>query len=585
MIKGNTRIRKAPVFLLVISLLFGGFPLLLSKGTIQTILNDGLGYYIYLPAFIIYNDLYKLDFVSSMMWNYENTHEFYQATQLANGNFVFGYTSGLAMLQLPFFIAAHIFAKLFHLKADGFSTVYQYFAYVSGLFYGLFGLHNTVQILLTTNRKSIVFITIICLLLGTNLFYYMFVANGMGHVYSFFLISQCFVSFYFFLETKHWKHSFLLGLSAGLLFLIRPTNSIVFLPLLFSFMPFSFSALKERLLFFNQKKYMMALSALIAAFPTLVQMCYWKTATGQYFFNPYAHLGLGFDFGNAHFHYGWFSVQRGLFFYSPILLLSVFGLLCYRKRVAVALPLIFAYFMLNSWVICSWKTYDYGGSYGSRPMVESFVVLVLPLANAITFLSNRKWTKTILYITIALAIGLNMLQTYKYTTGRISGYSEAEVRFSYFSIDDLQIKPGKHYTPRKADKLWQINDTVILENGKTTSPMIEFRCDTISGRFPKALVITAGGEYDKLNLFNGKKTAKIVYVIDHNRDAYSWKEMCFLPQTPLGDTTENTIIDYRKLPKPLNKQDVVKIFVMNANENRFRFYGLKVALFDLEKED
>ena len=55
------------------------------------------------------------------------------------------------------------------------------------------------------------------------------------------------------------------------------------------------------------------------------QLALYKWITGQWFVNAYVTHGMGFSFGSPHLVGVLFSPQKGLFFWSPILLLSVAG--------------------------------------------------------------------------------------------------------------------------------------------------------------------------------------------------------------------------------------------------------------------
>ena len=56
------------------------------------------------------------------------------------GHYVNYYTCGVAMLQTPFFLAAHVLAKPLGYKTDGYSLPYRMGLAISGCFYGLLGL-------------------------------------------------------------------------------------------------------------------------------------------------------------------------------------------------------------------------------------------------------------------------------------------------------------------------------------------------------------------------------------------------------------------------------------------------------------
>jgi len=64
---------------------------------------DVSGYYMYLPAAFIYQDLKKVEFRDEIMKAYEPTPDFQQAYPYKNGNWVMKYSMGQAVMYLPFF--------------------------------------------------------------------------------------------------------------------------------------------------------------------------------------------------------------------------------------------------------------------------------------------------------------------------------------------------------------------------------------------------------------------------------------------------------------------------------------------------
>jgi len=88
---------------------------------------DAFGYYIYLPSFFIYHDYKQLSWVPAIDTKYKVTGgNGVQAQKADNGNYAFKYLGGVAIMELPFFLIAHVVAKETGYPPDGFSPPYQY---------------------------------------------------------------------------------------------------------------------------------------------------------------------------------------------------------------------------------------------------------------------------------------------------------------------------------------------------------------------------------------------------------------------------------------------------------------------------
>jgi hypothetical protein len=135
---------------------------------------DALGYYMYLPAIVIYHDVKLLNWFPEIDQQYNvSGGELYQALKQDNGNYYFKYLGGVAVLQSPFFLAAHLYAKnSSHYKADGFSPPYQYAIAFGNLFYFILALFLLRSFLSIYFQDRIVAITLCLVTLATNLIQY-----------------------------------------------------------------------------------------------------------------------------------------------------------------------------------------------------------------------------------------------------------------------------------------------------------------------------------------------------------------------------------------------------------------------------
>ena len=92
-----------------------------SKASFVATNWDAFGYYVYLPAFLIYEDATKLEWLPAIDQKYGVTGgKLYQANKYKNGNYVFKYLGGVSLMELPWFLLGHSIAKWLDFPADGF---------------------------------------------------------------------------------------------------------------------------------------------------------------------------------------------------------------------------------------------------------------------------------------------------------------------------------------------------------------------------------------------------------------------------------------------------------------------------------
>lgn len=103
---------------------------------------DAFGYYLYLPATFLHQDLGLSDigWIHQAVDRYNSTETLYQVGQGPNGEPTFKYSMGLAVLWAPFFALGHGIAWFTNAPQDGFSAPYTSAILMGSMLYVLLGL-------------------------------------------------------------------------------------------------------------------------------------------------------------------------------------------------------------------------------------------------------------------------------------------------------------------------------------------------------------------------------------------------------------------------------------------------------------
>ena len=201
-----------------------------SKNTFENyhdpIWSDAGGYYIYLPVTFIYG------------WEAQRVPETWP-DKLGNGFELTDegvvktkYSVGVAIMEAPFFLMAHLFA-MNNDHADGYSFEYHIGLWFAGVFYLILGLFFLKEYLIMRYDLKSVLTTLIFLLVGTNLYYYGLNSAGMSHIYSFFLFATALWLSDLIKEKKLIRHIVLFSFVAGLIVIVRPTGCLYLIFLMF----------------------------------------------------------------------------------------------------------------------------------------------------------------------------------------------------------------------------------------------------------------------------------------------------------------------------------------------------------------
>lgn len=378
-----------------------------SKNTFDNyhdpIWSDAGGYYIYLPTTFIYG------------WEGYGVPETWP-DKLGNGfeltdkgTVKTKYSVGVAIMEAPFFLIAHLFA-IINDHGDGYSFEYHIGLWFAGVFYLVLGLFFLKEYLIKRYDLKSVLTTLVLILVGTNLYYYGLNSVGMSHIYSFFLFATTLWLSDVIIEKKRTRHLVLFSFLAGLIVIVRPTGCL-YLIFLMVLSPQLFSTLFLDLF----KRPFIALILLIAFLvPLLPQFIYWKFLTGNFF--HYAYTGETFDWLKPELLKFWFSTNNGLFVYAPILLFSILGVVVLFKENRKQAIQYILFFLLISYVFSSWWCWWYGCSYGSRNFVEYLVPASIPFCLFVqrTFTSRFTSVKYFLFGAAVFFIFINLKIIYKY---------------------------------------------------------------------------------------------------------------------------------------------------------------------------
>jgi len=439
------------------------------------IYTDKAGYYVYLPAVFIYN-------FNARKFPYRLQQECGSFTlDTVKNKIITKYTYGVALMMAPVFLPAHWMAKILHYEADGFSLYYQKMLMIPAILYLILGLFFLKKFLDHYYRRKVVYLTLMFLFLGTNLYFFSIDEGSLSHIYSFFLFSLfIFLLKRYFERGMHgFGHFIGICIALSLAVLIRPTN--ILLVLFFFLLDVrSMKDILKRVRHFLHPRFILTF-VVILFLCYLPQMIYWKYLTGDFLY--YSYKGESFIFwNNPRLIQIWFSPLNGLFLHSPMVFLLIAGMvvLIFRKNPNGFFLLIF--FLLISYIFSSWWCWYYGGSFGSRPFVEFYAVLALSLAAFIDYLFQQRnlFIRTSGLTLMVLFSWYNLHLSYHYMpyTGTTWGWEKFLTELEFAGLD----------TYRKSDNIlvWDFDNVIYgsevpITLSESHSPPFSFQYDRFTG--------------------------------------------------------------------------------------------------------
>lgn len=323
----------------------------------KTVYGDGIFYFSWLRSIFFDADINFLN-------EYKHYHVFQPITPKGlPGN---KYAVGTAILWSPIYA----WAKLV-LRGTGYELPYQLAVGAVSVLLSLTGLVLLYRLLTDIYTSKLAILATLCTALATNLLFYGSVDPVNSHGATFFLV--CVYLSFLFQKEKNW---WLIGASLGLLAATR-AQDILFIILAFPYL--------------NRHSIGIFLtSALIAFSPQLLA---WYALYGTFLTNPYILGGEGFTTFPPRIVDVLFSLQNGLFLWTPVTLVASIGLFFIKRHRLILLCVCIGQLL----VVSTWSTWWQGASFSGRMFVSVLPILAFGLATVFQ-LSNVRVKKIISFL-------------------------------------------------------------------------------------------------------------------------------------------------------------------------------------------
>jgi hypothetical protein len=376
--------------------------------------SDGYSYYLYLPSWFIYGDTTLTAVARDCCGGVFPTH-----TSIIRWpdtkRWVNPHPIGVAFMQTPFFLVGHALTGWSNLSPDGFSLYYQHAAGLAGVFWAIAGLFVLRRLLLRHFSDGITAATLLALVFGTSFYHYAAYDSGYSHIYAFFL----FASFLLLTDAWHteppsWRRAILLGLVAGLTILTRHTNVL----LLLAFPAYGLTSRADAIATWRRlatRWRELAVAAAVAFAVCVPQLAIYRQATGRAIISAYGEQH--FNFSSPELIQVLVGVQKGLFFWSPLLLAAVAGFILKPRSVRPFLITAVVVMIADTYLIASWWDWQFGASYGHRAFVDTLPLLALGLAAFFAWSAAHAPRKAAAIVLTCVAVFLSVFQMLQYWHG------------------------------------------------------------------------------------------------------------------------------------------------------------------------
>lgn len=342
------------------------------------------------------------------------------------GSGLIKYPVGTALLQLPFLLFGLVTAKLLGIPLDeGMTQSFQISVYVAAVFYGLLGLTILYILLKEKYSKKASTLACVCIMWGTMLPEYMTHRASFSHAYGFFLC--CLFMYYIINYEKKYDDISLykkivadlfLGVLLGMIAIIRNTDIIIGF-IYFFYRVSSFSGFLKRLKRIFAPKIIIQILGFSGVYA--IQIICWRLQTGKIII--YSYGNEAFDhLKNPQIMNVLFSDAKGLFIFSPILIIGMIGMIIGRKDNKEFRIAQWVIFILQTYIVAAWWCWWLGAAYGERMFCDILCIFAIPFASFFEQLEllprtkdecgregYRKGVYIVIYILVCIFILMNFI--------------------------------------------------------------------------------------------------------------------------------------------------------------------------------
>jgi hypothetical protein len=500
-------------------------------------------------------------------------------------NTITHHPAGLSVLLLPFYLLATLFAVLFNFSANGLSLPYQISISLAGLSYALIGLFFLIKFFkLQGISDRISNLIILLLFFGTTLFQYSIVEPAMSHVYSFAAISVFLYFASMYANTKSKQHLTLSALTLGIILLIRPNNVLIvlFVPFLFASRGHFMASLKELL---KQRTFYYAIGLLLLF--VIFQLLVWMRFENTLFSNRY--VAYGFDWLHPHLKEVVFGFEAGLFVYTPLAFIFLFGLFPLFRENRFKFLVLLVFLVLLIYFFSAYSAYTYFDGLGIRVLVDYFAVFAFAGAKLFTYLTDKMVAFNLLLACALFLVVLNVIYSYQSSSGILlrAGMNFEKWKYVFLKTSNNYkncLGGMNDYPPYSGTQVNAVlSQTLVLSENFNFSEK-EFgaglRFDSLTF-YSNRIFLNISCTRSETKINSSNRAFVCVVLEDGNSKTVKSYFQFKLNETPSETCCESKTFNYSAtMQADIKKGDNIMIYIWNSEKQNFTVDSFSAEIFN-----
>ncbi len=160
----------------------------------------------------------------------------------------------------------------------------------------------------------------------------------------------------------------------------------------------------------------LALVTVAAAFGcVLPQLLVYKWTTGHWIVNSYPEGS--FSFGSPHLFATLFGIERGVFFWSPLLLVALTGVFVATEWARGLVVVTLGILAIDAYLMSCWFIWDLGAGFGHRGFTDALALFAIYFASFLAWAAKRPRLASAVVVGTVLLVALSTFQMWQYWVG------------------------------------------------------------------------------------------------------------------------------------------------------------------------
>jgi hypothetical protein len=280
-----------------------------------------------------------------------------------------------------------------------------------------------------------------------------------------------------------------------------------------------------------------------------------------------------------------FSSEKGWLIYAPMMVFPLIGFYFLAERNKAIFFATFLFFLVNLAIVAGWPTWWHGNVPGQPALMESCVILAIPLGYLLQWIVSLKPVARMpFYLFFLLFILLNVFQSWQYISSIINPPDKTKEEYFIVNPGKFNIRVLNNYDFENKDSPFignLVSDIVYqgqyafrMDAGMAFSPGLQSSFAELSKKSPLGIRVTTW-IYSQIPF--AENPGSLVITCNHKGLNYRYETISFEKEN-LKPGQWNKVVMYYLTPKSPDPDDMIQVYVWYRGNKELYVDDLKIEV-------